>query len=150
MTTKTLSLWQARWREYLSRFNFKIIYQLGRLNRKADALTKRSDNLPAEADERLSQQSRIVLKPESFLEMDSADLISDRGSDNFSDRSLSDSDESGFARLQSEVQDLPVGLDKENSTDLEDDVTLMDPVQLWANAYANMKDPVHGIITSLE
>lgn len=51
---------------------------------------------------------------------------------------LSDIDESGFARLQSGVQDLPVGLDKENSTDLEDDVTLMDPVQLWANAYANI------------
>lgn len=51
MTTKTLSRRQARWSEYLSRFNFKIVYQPGNMNGKADALTRRSGDLPADKDE---------------------------------------------------------------------------------------------------
>ncbi len=48
MTTKTLSRRQARWSEYLSRFNFKIVYQPGKMNGKANALTRRSGDLPAD------------------------------------------------------------------------------------------------------
>ena len=103
-----------------------------------------------EADERFLQRSRIVLKPENFLEMHSADLISDDGSEKISDTSLSDIDDLDFAHLQSEIQDPPIGLNKENSPELEDDITLMDPVQLWSDAYANTKDPVHDIISSLQ
>lgn len=51
MTTKTLSRCQARWSEYLSRFNFKIVYQPGKMNGKADTLTYRSVNLLSEEDE---------------------------------------------------------------------------------------------------
>ena len=51
MTTKTLSCRQARWSKYRSRFNFKIVYQLGKMNRKADALTHQSVDLLTDEDE---------------------------------------------------------------------------------------------------
>ena len=148
MTTKTLSRRQARWSEYLSSFNFKIVYQPGKLNGKADALTRQSDDSSTEADKRLLQQSRIVLKPENLLEMHSVDLVPDGGSDSYSDTSLSYIDELDLARLQSEIQDPPISL-KENFLEPEDDSSLIDLVQLWSDAYANMKDPVHDIIISL-
>ena len=40
---KVLNRWQAQWADYLSLFNFKIIYHPGRENRKADALSYRAD-----------------------------------------------------------------------------------------------------------
>ena len=92
MTTKTLNHYQARWNKYLSRFNFKIVYQPGNLNRKADALTRQSKDLPSEADERLLQQSRVVLKPENRLEIYSADFLSNDSSDILSNNSLSNID----------------------------------------------------------
>ena len=46
MTTKQLSRRQARWSEFLSRFNFAIQYCSGKLNSRADALTRRSADFP--------------------------------------------------------------------------------------------------------
>ena len=46
MTTKQLSRRQARWSEFLSRFNFAIQYRPGKLNNRADALTRRSIDFP--------------------------------------------------------------------------------------------------------
>lgn len=46
MPTKLLSRRQARWSEFLSRFNFKITYRPGGLNRRADALTRPSSREP--------------------------------------------------------------------------------------------------------
>ncbi|CAJ2512148.1 Uu.00g051630.m01.CDS01 [Anthostomella pinea] len=40
-TTKLLNRCQARWSEFLSRFNFKIIYRPGKQGAKPDALTRR-------------------------------------------------------------------------------------------------------------
>ena len=54
-TTKQLSRRQARWAEYLSRFDFKITYRPGKLCAKPDALTRRSGDLPKEGDVRLEQ-----------------------------------------------------------------------------------------------
>lgn len=65
-TTKLLNRRQARWAEFLSRFNFKIVYRPGKLGAKPDALTRRSGDLPKEGDERLEHQSRVVLKKENF------------------------------------------------------------------------------------
>jgi Holliday junction resolvase-like predicted endonuclease len=45
-TTKKLSRRQARWSEYLTRFDFKIVYRSGRLNQKVDALTRRLQDRP--------------------------------------------------------------------------------------------------------
>ena len=67
MTTKALSRHEAMWSECLSRFNFKIFYQLGKITGKADALTRRSWDFPSSEDKRLIQQSRVILKPENFF-----------------------------------------------------------------------------------
>ena len=67
MTTKQLSRRQARWSEFLSRFNFKITYRPGKLGGKPDAFTRRSGDLPSgEGDERLEYQKQVVLKPHNF------------------------------------------------------------------------------------
>lgn len=68
MTTKLLNRRQARWSEFLSRFNFKIHYRPGKQGAKPDALTRRSEDLPKEGDERLSHQSQTVLKKENLVE----------------------------------------------------------------------------------
>ena len=57
MSTKLLNRRQAHWSEFLSRFNFKIIYRPGKVRAKPDALTRRSGDLPhEEGDERLKFQ----------------------------------------------------------------------------------------------
>jgi len=53
MSTKLLNRRQARWSEFLSRFNFKITYRPGKQGEKPDALTRRSADLPKGGDERL-------------------------------------------------------------------------------------------------
>jgi len=45
-TTKTLNRRQHRWAECLQGFNFKVIYREGRLNAKADALSRCRDYRP--------------------------------------------------------------------------------------------------------
>jgi len=45
-TTKTLNRRKYRCAEFLQPFNFKIIYREGRLNEKADALSRRRDYRP--------------------------------------------------------------------------------------------------------
>src|SRR5947209_17376637 len=42
-TTKVLNQRQAQWADYLSLFDFKIIYRPGRENGKADTLSHRAD-----------------------------------------------------------------------------------------------------------
>ena len=61
-TTKLLNRRQARWSEFLSRFNFVITFRPGRQGAKPDALTRRSEDLPREGDDRLQHQSQVVLK----------------------------------------------------------------------------------------
>ena len=43
ITIKVLNRWQVQWSEKLSNFNFKIHYQKGSENAKADALSQRPD-----------------------------------------------------------------------------------------------------------
>ena len=61
-TRKLLNRRQARWAEFLSRFNFVITYRPGKQGAKPDALTRRSQDLPAEGDDRLRHQSQVVIK----------------------------------------------------------------------------------------
>ena len=49
-TTKLLSRRQARWSEFLSRFDFQIRYRPGKQGGKPDALTRRTADLPVEGD----------------------------------------------------------------------------------------------------
>lgn len=65
MTKKQLNRRQARWSEFLSRFNYRITYRPGKQGGKPDALTRRSGDLPKEGDERLLHQSQTVLKKEN-------------------------------------------------------------------------------------
>jgi hypothetical protein len=46
MTTKLLSQRQARWSEFLSQFNFRIVYRPGKLAGKPDALSRKSEDRP--------------------------------------------------------------------------------------------------------
>ena len=55
ITNKLLNRRQARQAEFLSRFNFKIIYRLGPQNTRVDTLTRRSGDLPTEGDSRRQQ-----------------------------------------------------------------------------------------------
>ncbi|KAH0603285.1 uncharacterized protein H6S33_007607 [Morchella sextelata] len=66
MSTKQLNRRQARWAEYLSRFNFVIKYRPGKQGGKLDALTRRSGDLPGEGDERQLHQSQFILKKEDL------------------------------------------------------------------------------------
>lgn len=67
MTTKRLSRRQARWSEFLSRFNFKLVYRPGAQGGKPDALTRRSSDLPQDdQDERYQHQNQVVLKPHNL------------------------------------------------------------------------------------
>jgi hypothetical protein len=68
MTTKELTRRQARWAEKLAEFNFKILYQSGAKNHKADALTRmpgyRPDN---DEDDRKKYQHQTLLTPDRLL-----------------------------------------------------------------------------------
>jgi len=74
MSTKLLNRRQARWSEFLSRFDFRITYRPGKAGGKPDALTRRSGDLPKEGDERLLANQHAVLKPQNL-----SDLYRDRG-----------------------------------------------------------------------
>ena len=66
MTTKLLNRRQARWSEFLSRFDFVTVYRPGKQGGKPDALTRRSGDLPKERDERLLHQSQVILNPKNL------------------------------------------------------------------------------------
>jgi len=59
MTTKQLSRRQARWSEFLSRFNFQIVYRSGKLNNRPDALSRRPQDHPRDTPE----LQQALLKP---------------------------------------------------------------------------------------
>jgi hypothetical protein len=63
MTKKLLNQRQARWSEFSTRFQYKIVYRPGKSNGKADALTRRPGDLPEGGDERLKNMEQVILKP---------------------------------------------------------------------------------------
>ena len=63
MSTKMLNRRQARWSEFLSCFDFKIIYEPGKSGGKPDTLTRRSEDLSKEGDECTVFQNQTILKP---------------------------------------------------------------------------------------
>ena len=60
MTSKLLNRCQARWVEFLSRFDFKITYRPRKQGGKPDALTRRSGDLPEEEDETYQNQTTVL------------------------------------------------------------------------------------------
>jgi len=68
MSKRLLNRRQARWAQFLSRFDYEIVYRPGKSNGKADALTRRPGDLPGGGDERLKTMEQVVLKPENLPE----------------------------------------------------------------------------------
>ena len=66
MSNKFLNRRQARWSEFFSKFNFKIIYRPGSLNNKADVFTRQSGNVFKERDSRRQFQWQTVLKKKTI------------------------------------------------------------------------------------
>jgi hypothetical protein len=66
MSTKLLNCCQTCWAEYLSCFDFKIVYCPGKASGKPDTLTRRSGDLPQGGDECLTEQQKAVLKPQNL------------------------------------------------------------------------------------
>lgn len=65
MTVRKLTERQMRWSLILSRYNFKISYVKGKDNERADALSRREQDLPeGEDDDRLQYRTTQLLKPE--------------------------------------------------------------------------------------
>lgn len=66
MDKMRLSRRQARWAQKLAEYNFVIVYREGKANGKADALSRRSGDLPKEGDGR-GRPIDSILKPQNFL-----------------------------------------------------------------------------------
>lgn len=74
MSTKHLNRRQMRWSEFLTRFNLNITYRPGKQGVKPDSLTRRSQDLPEEGDERLLHQSRTIIKREMLQDFPQQEL----------------------------------------------------------------------------
>jgi len=68
--TKLLNRRQARWAQFLSQLNFKIIYRPGKVEAKLVSLTRRSGDLPKEGDKRLTDNFHAVIKPHLILQLE--------------------------------------------------------------------------------
>ena len=69
MSTKLLNRGQVRWSEFLSGFDFRIVYRPGKADGKPNALTRRSGDLPEEGDERLLTNGHAMLKPQNLIDL---------------------------------------------------------------------------------
>jgi len=70
MTARKLTERQMRWSLILSRYNFKISYVPGKDNERADALSRREQDLPTgEEDERQQSRTLQLLKPETLNDL---------------------------------------------------------------------------------
>ena len=68
-TTKALSQRQVRWSEFLSQFNFRIVYRPGSKAVRPDALSRKPGDRPNKhdtSDDRVKNRLRTVLPPEVF------------------------------------------------------------------------------------
>ena len=56
-----------RWSEFLSRFNFRIVYRPGKANAIPDALSRKPEDTPQDIkDDRLRNRKRPLIDPEKF------------------------------------------------------------------------------------
>ena len=74
MSFKRLSRHQARWSEFLSHFNFKISYQPG-AQCKADALTRRSQDLLADSDPSHNFIEQVMLMPKNLSSLQPIQIL---------------------------------------------------------------------------
>ena len=69
-TTKFLNWRQTRWSQFVSQFDFKMVYRPGRAGDKPDALTRRSGDLPKKGDEQLEHNEQVLLKLRNILRLE--------------------------------------------------------------------------------
>jgi hypothetical protein len=75
MTTKQLTQRQMRWSEFLQQFDYVFKAVSGKANRKADSLTRRSQDLPKDLnDERIQYRNRALIKPHNIDDSIKADI----------------------------------------------------------------------------
>jgi hypothetical protein len=65
-SSKILDRRQHRWAVFLQPFNFKVVYRGGRLNEKADVLSRRRDYRPEGGGENLENPTQTFFKPGQF------------------------------------------------------------------------------------
>ena len=66
MTKKELTSRQARWVEILSQFFFTIIYRPGKQNEKADALSRREQDVDPQTQVKTEHRTRALLQPDQL------------------------------------------------------------------------------------
>ena len=84
MTTKALNQRQVRWSEFLSGFNFRIIYRPGNKAARPDALSRKREHRPSKAnpsDERLKNRERVLLPADRFESAALENLLAEANSD---------------------------------------------------------------------
>jgi hypothetical protein len=74
MTTKQLTSRQARWAEILSQFFFTIVYRSGKKNERADALTRRTQDVDPQNEVKLAYRTKALLPLENLDPMVREDL----------------------------------------------------------------------------
>jgi hypothetical protein len=67
--TRLLNCPQARWSQFLSQLNFKIIYRPSTARGKPATLTRRSGDLPKVRDDYSLENQTTVIKPENILQL---------------------------------------------------------------------------------
>jgi transposase InsO family protein len=67
MTTKKLSARQARWAEFLSRYHFTLMYRAGKSNERADALSRRTDEVKSQ-DQVMAEYRTQTLLPAAKID----------------------------------------------------------------------------------
>jgi hypothetical protein len=68
MSKMLLNRWKARWAEFLSTFDYEIVYWPSKSSGKVDALVWRPEDLAEGEDESLNTMEPVVLKPGNLPE----------------------------------------------------------------------------------
>ena len=69
MSTKELSNRQGRGQEFLSQYNFRIIYRPGKEGKKPDALTRRPGDVPTTEEKKMGKRRGILLPKEKYSDI---------------------------------------------------------------------------------
>ena len=75
MTVQKLTERQMRWSLILSRYNFTISYIPGKENERADALSRREQDMPKGVDDRIKYRTMQLLKPSTLKNLPNRCII---------------------------------------------------------------------------